>query len=219
MKVILNQDLAALGEEGDVKDVARGFARNFLFPRDIAVPYNPVTVALFEARKDEIEKRKELKRQDAGAIKARLEELEITLIMPAGANGKLYGAVTGLTISDELDRQGFQIERKRIEIPGNTIKSTGKYKIGIKLYGNVLAEVSVAIAAPEVKAEESGAKDKKRRHHSRENEGSAETPVYGESLAPAAAAPEPAVENAAVAEQTATAPEAGAVEAVAHEAD
>ena len=218
MKVILNQDLAALGEEGDVKDVARGFARNFLFPRDIAVPYNPVTVALFEARKDEIEKRKELKRQDAGAIKARLEELEITLIMPAGANGKLYGAVTGLTISDELDRQGFQIERKRIEIPGNTIKSTGKYKIGIKLYGNVLAEVSVAIAAPEVKAEESGAKDKKRRHHSRETEGSAETLVDGESPA-AAAAPEPAVENAAVAEQTAAAPEAGAVEAVAHEAD
>jgi large subunit ribosomal protein L9 len=179
MKVILNQDLATLGEEGDVKEVARGFARNFLFPRDIAVPYNPVTIAIFEARRDEIEKRKEQKRQDAGAVKARIEELEITLIMPAGANGKLYGAVTGLTISDELDKQGFQIERKRIEIPGNTIKSVGKYKIGVKLYGNVQAELSVAIAAPEVKPEESSARDKKRRHHTRDSEGHAETPAAG----------------------------------------
>ena len=208
MKVILNQDLATLGEEGDVKEVARGFARNFLFPRDIAVPYNPVTIALFEARKDEIEKRKEQKRQDAGAIKARLEVLEILLTMPAGANGKLYGAVTGLNISDELDKQGFQIERKRIEIPGNTIKSVGKYKIGVKLYGSVLAELTVTIAAPEVKPEESGAKDKKRRHHSRENEENTEPsaaceapePAPDESAAPppevAADAPEDAAEAA-----------------------
>ncbi|MDR2491291.1 MAG: 50S ribosomal protein L9 [Spirochaetaceae bacterium] len=192
MKVILNQDLATMGEEGDVKDVARGFARNFLFPRDIAVPYNPVTIAIFEARKDEIEKRKEQKRQDAGAIKARLEVLEIMLTMPAGANGKLYGAVTGLTISDELDKQGFQIERKRIEIPGNTIKSVGKYKIGVKLYGNVQAEVSVAIAAPEVKQEESGVKDKRRRHHSRENEGAAEPAAGSEAYEPVSAASEEA---------------------------
>ncbi|MDR0654942.1 MAG: 50S ribosomal protein L9, partial [Treponema sp.] len=65
MKVILNKDLSTLGEEGDVKDVAKGYARNFLFPRGIALPYNDRTVKLFEGRKEEIEGRKAEKRKDA----------------------------------------------------------------------------------------------------------------------------------------------------------
>jgi large subunit ribosomal protein L9 len=153
MKVILNKDLATLGEEGDVKDVARGYARNYLFPRGIALPYTPRTVKMFEARKGEIEARKEQKRQDAMGQKEKLENLELSISMPAGANGRLYGAVTSQTICDELVKQGFQIERKRIDIAGSSIKSVGKYKAAIKLYESQTAEIQITIAAQVIKTE------------------------------------------------------------------
>jgi large subunit ribosomal protein L9 len=153
MKVILNKDLAALGEEGDVKEVARGYARNYLFPRGIALPYTPQTIKILDARKSEIEGRKEQKRLDARGVKEKLETLELSITMPAGANGKLYGAVTNQTIADELAKNGFQIERKRIELAGNSFKSVGKYKAVVKLYDNNQAEVSITIAALEIKTE------------------------------------------------------------------
>ena len=157
MKVILNKDLSTLGEEGDVRDVARGYARNYLFPRGIALPYTPKTVKLFESRKEEIEKRKILKRQDAQSIKEKLESLEITITMPAGANGKLYGAVTSQTLADELGKQGFQIERKRIELAGNSIKNIGKYKAAVKLYENSSAEIHITVMGQAIKTETSPA--------------------------------------------------------------
>ena len=126
MKVILNKDLAPLGEEGDVKEVAKGYARNYLFPRGIALPYTPRMIKLIEGRRAEIEARKEQKRLDARGIKEKLDALELSITMPAGANGRLYGAVTNQTIADELAKAGFQIERKRIELPGNGFKSVGK---------------------------------------------------------------------------------------------
>ncbi|MDR0598859.1 MAG: 50S ribosomal protein L9 [Treponema sp.] len=153
MKVILNKDLATLGEEGDVKDVAKGYARNYLFPRGIALPYNEGTIKLFEARKEEIEARKAEKRQDAAGLKERIEALALTLIMPAGANGKLYGAVTAQTMADELAKHGFQVERKKIEIPGNTIKSVGKYKVTVKLYESAAAECTLTVEGQAVKTE------------------------------------------------------------------
>ncbi|MCL1811971.1 MAG: 50S ribosomal protein L9 [Treponema sp.] len=153
MKVILNKDLATLGEEGDVKDVAAGYARNFLFPRGIALVYNERTKKIFEERREEIEGRKALKRQDASGLKEKLEALSLVLVMPAGSNGKLYGAVTAQTITDELTKNGFQIERKKIEIPGNTIKSTGKYNVLIKLYESAVAECSITIEGQPVKTE------------------------------------------------------------------
>jgi large subunit ribosomal protein L9 len=153
MKVILNKDLSTLGEEGDVKDVARGYARNYLFPRGIALPYTPKTVKLFEARKEEIEAKKAQKRQDALGLKERLENLELSLTMPAGPNGKLYGAVTSQTVADELVKQGFQVDRKRIDLAGAGIKNVGKYKAVIKLYENSHAEIQIVIIGQEIKTE------------------------------------------------------------------
>ncbi len=147
MKVILNQDVNPLGEEGDVKDVANGYARNYLFPRNLAVPYNERSILMFEARKAEIEARKAEKRKDAASFKEKLEALELTLVMPAGANGKLYGAVTSQTLADEFVKQGLEVERKRIEVPGNSFKAVGKYKIHVRLYENQGAEVSVVVKA------------------------------------------------------------------------
>jgi len=158
MKVILNKDLPPLGEEGDVKDVAKGYARNFLFPRGIAMPYTPQTIKRIESRRAEIEARKEQKRQDAMGLRERLENFELSISMPAGANGRLYGAVTNQTIADELAKSGFQIERKRIELAGNAFKSVGKYKAAVKLYENQSAEITVTIAALEIKHETHAAK-------------------------------------------------------------
>ena len=194
MKVILNKDLSPLGEEGDVKDVAKGYARNYLFPRGIAVPYNDSTLKLFASRKDEIEKRKNEKRQDAAGLKEKIEALKLDITMPAGPNGKLYGAVTSQTIMDELAKQGYQIERKRIEISGS-IKSVGKYKASVKLYENASAEVTVNVIGQEIKTESKSAapsRGKRRRDASPQSESASENPETAapESEAPAAPAAE-----------------------------
>jgi large subunit ribosomal protein L9 len=170
MKVILNKDLYPLGEEGDIKDVAKGYARNYLFPRDIALPHTDKTIKLFEARREEIEARKANKRKDAAGIKERLESLNLLLTMPAGANGKLYGAVTSQTITEELAKQDYQTERKRVEIPGNSIKSVGIYKATVRLYENAYAEVTVTVEAQAVKTETKAPPKKERRRHGAEGD-------------------------------------------------
>lgn len=150
MKVILNADVKHLGEEGDVKVVANGYARNYLFPRNLALPFNELTVAYFESRKEEIEAKKEAKRKDAASLKEKLTSANIVIPMPAGANGKLYGAVSTTVIAEALAKQGFEIERKRIEIPGLAIKSVGTYHATIKLYESSVAEIKIVVKAQEV---------------------------------------------------------------------
>ena len=151
MKVILNQDVPSLGEIGDVKDVAPGYARNFLLPRDLAVVYNDRTVRLFEKRKAEIEAIKEQKRKASMSLKEKLEAEELSIVMPAGANGKLYGAVTNANIADELLKKGIEVDRKRIEVPGRAIKSTGNYRVLVRLYEKDEAVIRVAIIGQETK--------------------------------------------------------------------
>jgi large subunit ribosomal protein L9 len=177
MKVILNKDLAPLGEEGDVKDVAKGYARNYLFPRGIALPYTPRTIKLFEARKDEIEAKKAQKRQDAMGLKERLESLELSITMPAGANGKLYGSVTSHTVTDELAKLGFQIDRKRIDLASTGIKNVGKYKAVIRLYENSQAEIQLHIIGQEIKTETPPAPARPARR--RRGEAAADKPATG----------------------------------------
>ena len=145
MKVILNKDVNHLGEEGDVKIVANGYARNYLFPRSLALPYTPEVVAIFEGRKAEIEARKAAKREAAKSDKEKLEALALSITVPASAGGKLYGAVSAQTVIDLLAKEGFEFERKRVEIPGNAIKQTGSYKVNVKLYENAVAEVHIEV--------------------------------------------------------------------------
>lgn len=149
MKVILNEDVKHLGEIGDVKNVADGYFRNYLFPRKLAVPCTPDMEAYFATRKAEIDARKEQKRKDSMGLKEKLEALEIFLSMPAGNNGKLFGAVTSQTISTFYANKGYDIERKRIEIPSRTIKNTGTYTVKVHLYEATIAEVKIVITAQE----------------------------------------------------------------------
>jgi large subunit ribosomal protein L9 len=185
MKVILNKDLATLGEEGDVKDVAKGYARNYLFPRGIALPYTASAIKLIESRRADIEARKEQKRKDAMSIKEKLESLELSIAMPAGANGRLYGAVTNHTIADELAKNGFQIERKRIELAGSGFKTVGKYKAIIKLYENQSSEITVTITAQEIKVETPAPAPKPRRRREAAGDAAAEETLTVDQTSPA----------------------------------
>jgi large subunit ribosomal protein L9 len=197
MKVILNKDLATLGEEGDVKDVAKGYARNYLFPRGIALPYTPETIKILEGRRAEIEARKEQKRKDALGIKEKLETLEISVSMPAGANGKLYGAVTNQTVADELAKNGIQIERKRIELAGSGFKNVGKYKAVIKLYENQSAEITINISAQEIKTETASHAAKPARKGRREERRDVKEPAAAETAAQVPAPETAAADNGA----------------------
>jgi len=196
MKVILNKDFSTLGEEGDVKDVAKGYARNFLFPRNIALPYTPGMIKVIESRRAEIDARKEQKRKDAMGLKEKLENLELSITMPAGANGKLYGAVTNQTIADELAKNGFQIERKRIELAGSGFKNVGKYKAVIKLYENQSSEISIVVIGQEIKTEThepKPASPRRRRGENREEREAKDAPA--QETAPADNSSETAAEQ------------------------
>jgi large subunit ribosomal protein L9 len=150
-KVILVTDVKNLGEEGDIKEVARGYARNYLLPRKFVVPYNRSNLAMIEGRRAVIEKKKEEKRGEAQGLRERIEGVPLKIIMPMGDNGRLFGSVTNATIAEELGKAGLSVERKRIEIPGRTIKSQGNYKVKIRLYENQEALLSVAVNPKVVK--------------------------------------------------------------------
>ena len=145
MKVILNQDVIGLGEEGDIKDVADGYARNFLLPKKLAVLNTRQNLAMLEHKRAAIESRKEEKRTEAQGLRERLEAEEVKFSVPAGENGKLFGSVNNTLVAQELEKKGFQIEKKRIEIPEHTIRSVGTYKVKIKLYDKEEASVKVVV--------------------------------------------------------------------------
>ncbi|MBL8966760.1 MAG: 50S ribosomal protein L9 [Spirochaetaceae bacterium] len=162
MRVILNQDVPNLGELGDVKDVAPGYARNFLFPRNFALAFNKKTQGLFEKRQAEIESLKAQKRQASSGLKEKLEAEEVVVAVPAGQNGKLYGAVTNASVYDELLKKGIDVDRKKIEVPGRSIKSVGNYKVVVHLYEKDEAIIRLVVQAAEVKAEERSADESPR---------------------------------------------------------
>ncbi|MFW6223389.1 MAG: 50S ribosomal protein L9 [Spirochaetota bacterium] len=152
MKVILNNDVSNLGEEGDVKDVADGYARNFLIPRGMVMPYSRQNLALIESRRATIEKRKEEKRKHAKSAKERLEGESLTIRMTAGESGKLFGSVTSHAIAEELEKRGIDVERKRIDIEDGTIKTLGTHTVRVRLYGEEEAQLKVVVEPDEKSA-------------------------------------------------------------------
>ena len=147
MKVILNQDISNLGEEGEIKDVARGYARNFLIPKKLVMPYTREALSMLESRRETIEQRREEKRKGAMDVKSRLESEPLVIEMPAGERGRLFGSVTSTNIADALAAQGIDVERRRIDIPEKTIKSVGTTYVRVRLYGEQEAELRVDVKA------------------------------------------------------------------------
>ncbi len=145
MKVILSQDITNLGEEGEIKDVARGYARNYLIPKKLVMPYTREALSLLESRREQIEQRRDEKRKAAMDTKTRLESEPLNIEMPAGDRGRLFGSVTSATIADALAAQGIDVERRRIDIPEKTIKNVGTTYVRVRLYGDEEAELRVDV--------------------------------------------------------------------------
>lgn len=145
MKIILNQDVIHLGEEGDVVVVKDGYARNYLLPTGAAVVYNKGNAALFAQRAEAIEKRKIEKRAESASLKDKLDQVSITITVPAGESGKLFGSVTSMMIQEELAKLGFSIERKKLDVPTHSIKMTGTYTIVAHLYENDCSHIKLVV--------------------------------------------------------------------------
>lgn len=153
MKVILNQDLSNLGEEGDVKVVTDGYGRNYLIPRGIAVPYSKANVEIFRQKKNAIEARKDSKRKDASSLRDKLVGEVVKFAMPVGEKGRLFGAITSANIVEELAKSGISVERKKVDVPDHSIKVVGNYTVKVKLYGGEVADLKVVVEATEEKKE------------------------------------------------------------------
>ena len=153
MKIILNQDVVNLGEEGDVVVVKDGYARNYLLPTGAAVIYNKANAAMFKQRAEQIAKRKAEKRAASASLKERLDNVSISLVVTAGESGKLFGSVTSQMVQEALLKEGFEIEKKKLDVPTHAIKMTGTYHIVAHLYENDKANITLnVLSEAEVKA-------------------------------------------------------------------
>ena len=153
MKIILNNAVVHLGDEGDVGTAKDGYARNYLLPTGAAVIYNKANAAMFKQRAEQIAKRKAEKRAASASLKERLDNVSISLVVTAGESGKLFGSVTSQMVQEALLKEGFEIEKKKLDVPTHSIKMTGTYHIVAHLYENDKATITLnVLSEAEVKA-------------------------------------------------------------------
>jgi large subunit ribosomal protein L9 len=144
VEVILRKDVDKVGLRGEVVNVARGFARNYLFPRGLADEATPARVS--ELRKVEEHRAKHEAKtfEDAQAIVERLGQIELRFDMKAGPTGSLFGSVTPTDIADELwGKHKVRVDRRKIGV--DTIKRIGRYQVPIELFQDVTAEVRTLV--------------------------------------------------------------------------
>lgn len=141
MKVILLTDVKGRGKEGDVIEVARGFAGNYLLPRKMAVEATPGNLKQLEARMHNIAKREEAKRSEAEGHAAVISGKSIVVEAKAGEGGKLFGSVTAGMVADALSAQlGVDVDRKKLDLHGH-IKTVGQHTIDVRIYQDVTAQL------------------------------------------------------------------------------
>lgn len=147
MKVILLEELKGRGGEGDVIDVAKGFAENFLFPRKIAVAATEGNLKQLEQRKHNILKREESRVSDSSSLKNALEGKTVVIEAKVGESGHLFGSVTTAMVEAAVSEQlGVEIDRKKIETHG-ALKEAGDHVVTVAIYRDIKAELTVAIVA------------------------------------------------------------------------
>lgn len=152
MKVILLGELRGKGGEGDVVDVAQGYAENFLFPNRLALPATSGNIKQLEERRHNIEKREEKRVSDAEATKTALEGKTIHVDAKVGDEGQLFGSVTNAMVADAIEAQlGVTVDRKRID-QARAIKTAGKHEVVVELYRSIMATVNVLVGSEADKA-------------------------------------------------------------------
>ena len=144
MKVILTQDMESLGLGGEIVNVAKGYARNYLVPRGMALEATEQNIKLTEQQRKNIEIKKIKAKEDALKIKEKLSAVSVTIAQKVGEEEKLYGSVTTMDIADQLEKQGITLERRRI-ILDKPIKSLGEFSVAVKLHPEVTAPIKVVV--------------------------------------------------------------------------
>jgi large subunit ribosomal protein L9 len=148
MKVILTSDIEKIGSLGDVLDVKKGFARNFLLPRKLAVEVSAHNLALMEARKKKHQKKLEMEKLSAIEQKQKFEGVAITIRKKSGENDVLFGSVTTAEIERELAAKGLSVEKKKIHLE-EPIKRLGEFTAKIKLFKDVEAAIRIVVQKEE----------------------------------------------------------------------
>jgi len=150
MEIILRETIENLGRAGQVVKVADGYARNYLLPKKLAYPATPGNMKVIEAERQSLLRKEAKQKEDAEKLQQMLEKVEINIRRKVGENDALYGSVTNSDVADELEKKGFQIEKRKIHMEDH-IKTTGEFSIPIRLFKDVTAHVKVKVE-PETEA-------------------------------------------------------------------
>jgi large subunit ribosomal protein L9 len=145
MQIILLEKIANLGGLGDVVKVRAGFARNYLIPEGKAKRATPENVAEFEKRRGDLERAQGEALVKAQEKASKLEGLTVQITQKAGVDGKLFGSVTNVDISEALKGQGVEVLKAQIRMPQGPLKTVGDHPIKITLHADVLVTVTVSV--------------------------------------------------------------------------
>jgi large subunit ribosomal protein L9 len=160
MKIILKQDVENIGRKGDIVNVAAGYGRNYLIPRDLALEVTSSNMKMIEIERQSLKKKVEKERESYQDLIRRLNEVSLTFPRKAGEKDMIFGSVSAADIKDALDRLGFEIEKKKIGLD-EPIKRLGHYTIPVKVFHDDKATLRVEVRKEEGAAEEEEAGEPK----------------------------------------------------------
>lgn len=146
MKVILRSDITNVGRQGDIKDVADGFARNYLLPQKLAMEATDGNLKIWDRQKATLEAERAKIIAAAAELAQKIEATTLTITVKTGDSGKLFGSVTGTNIARAFSEAGFTIEKHSILLP-QPIKEAGAYTVDVRLHPEVIAKVKLYIVA------------------------------------------------------------------------
>jgi large subunit ribosomal protein L9 len=147
-QIILTAPVENLGAEGDTIAVADGYARNFLFPKGLAMPATAGNLRRVESLRKKREASLAAQLDDAKAILTKLTKQSYTIAAAAGPDGKLYGSVTSADISEALKKEGIEVDRRKIVIE-HAIRELGVYDVDVKLHSEVVTKVKIWVVGPD----------------------------------------------------------------------
>ena len=146
MKVILTKDLENLGKAGALVEVKPGYGRNYLLPRQLAVPATEKNIRQLEHEKAGILSRASKERTNLTAMAQKLSAIEVRFTRKVGEQNKLFGSVTSKDVHEQLAAQGYEVERKQVHLP-EPLREIGTFEVQVKLHPDVVAKVKVTISA------------------------------------------------------------------------
>ena len=147
MKVILQADVKGKGKKGDIKEVSDGYARNFLFPRGLAVEANAANMNTSKGQKEAQAFHKEQEKGEALAVKEKIDAASVTLRAKAGDNGKLFGSITNKDVAEALKmQQHIVVDKKKFHMPDG-IKTIGTTEVEVRIYPEISAKLKVIVQA------------------------------------------------------------------------